>query len=165
MTQILPLAEIRRGLAQASGLPAMLSASLDAFEAMLTLLREQEDPPGPGFAAFALAAASAANGRDAIAFAPSPPPAGPGQVGPAPKVPHTSLPAATVAADLGELALALADYLEDAAASAVDPDDRDACQDGARHAAAVSALLTGRPGRDGAGDLRRLRPGRPGASG
>lgn len=54
---------------------------------------------------------------------------------------------------------------EDAAASAVDPDDRDACQDGARHAAAVSALLTGRPGRDGAGDLRRLRPGRPGASG
>ena len=110
MTQILPLAEIRRGLAQASGLPAMLSASLDAFEAMLTLLREQEDPPGPGFAAFALAAASAANGRDAIAFAPSPPPAGPGQVGPAPKVPHTSLPAATVAADLGELALALADY-------------------------------------------------------
>jgi hypothetical protein len=51
-----------------------------------------------------------------------------------------------VAADLGELALALADYLEDAAASAVDPDDHDACQDGARHAAAVSALLTGAAG-------------------
>ena len=143
MTQILPLAEVRRGLAQASGLPAVLSASFDAFAAMLALLREQEDRAGPGFAAFALAAASAANGRDAIAFAPSLPSAGPGHATPASKVLHASPPAVSVAAELGELARVLASYLEDAAASAVDPGDRKTCQDGARHATAVSALLTG----------------------
>jgi hypothetical protein len=121
----------------------VLAAALDAFEAMFPVLHQQEDRAGPGFAAFALAAASAGSGRDAVAFAPSLPSAcleldsavlsaGPAEV-----------TESDAARELAVLAQELAGRLEDAAAGAGDPADWQACKDGARHAARITALLTG----------------------
>ena len=62
-------------LEQATGLPAVLDAAYDAFEEMLSALEEQEDRGGAAFAAFVMSATAAANGRDALAAAPSLPPA------------------------------------------------------------------------------------------
>lgn len=137
------LTEARRRLAQATGLPAMLTAALNAFEAMLPVIREQEDRAGPGFAAFVMSAVSVANGRDAIAFAPSLPKDAIGRVLPDQLAPDGRTTEAQAAAEVGELALFLARYLRDAAAQTAQPGDREACQDGARHAAAVAEMLTG----------------------
>jgi len=70
-----PLAEARRQLVAAAGLPALLAAALSSFEAMRTEINEQGDRAGPGFAAFALAGVSVAGGWHAIVAAPSLPPA------------------------------------------------------------------------------------------
>ena len=137
------LIEARRRLSDAGTLPAVLGAALDAFEAMFPVLHQQEDRAGPGFAAFALAAASAGSGRDAVAFAPSLPSAGPGLGDAVLSARPAEVTEAEAAGELAALAQALAERLEDAAAGAADPADRQACQDGARHAARITALLTG----------------------
>ena len=64
----------RARLEHAVGLTAVMDAAYDAFENLLAVIREHEDPANGLFAAFMFAAASAANGRDAILFAPSLPP-------------------------------------------------------------------------------------------
>ena len=65
----------RARLEHASGLPAVLDAAYDAFEDMLGVIEAQQDPGGGAFAAFVMAGAAAANGRNAVAAAPSLPPA------------------------------------------------------------------------------------------
>ena len=65
----------RARLEQATGLPAVLDAAYDAFEEMLSALEDQQDRGGGAFAAFVMSGAAAANGRDALAAAPSLPPA------------------------------------------------------------------------------------------
>ena len=90
-----------------------------------------------------MAAVSAASGRDAVAFAPSFPTASVGQAEPAHALRTSDKAVSEVAAELGELARVLVSCLKDAAARSVHPGDREACRDGARHAAAISALLTG----------------------
>ena len=60
---------------QAHGLPAVLDAACDAFEAILTVIGDYEDTTSTGTAfTFLLVATQAANGRDALLFAPSLPP-------------------------------------------------------------------------------------------
>ena len=60
---------------QAHGLPAVLDAACDAFEAILTVIGDYEDTTSTGAAiTFLLVATQAANGRDALLFAPSLPP-------------------------------------------------------------------------------------------
>src|SRR5690348_14839874 len=60
---------------QAHGLPAVLDAAWDAFEAILTVISDYEDITSTGAAfTFLLVATQAANGRDALLFAPSLPP-------------------------------------------------------------------------------------------
>lgn len=137
------LIEARRRLSDAGTLPAVLAAAFDAFEAMFPVLHRQEDKAGPGFASFALASASAGSGRDAVGFAPSLPYAGPGLDDAVLPARPAEVTESEAAAELAALAQSLAERLEGAAAGAADPADRQACQDGARYAARITALLAG----------------------
>ena len=120
------MASLHRARAQlehAVGLPAVMDAASDAFENLLTVIREHEDPANGLFAAFMFAAASAANGRDAILFAPSLPPSRNADR-PAPEEAEpegAAEDAADAAADLGHL---LAGRLLEAGQAAADPGDR-----------------------------------------
>src|SRR5487761_1165837 len=62
---------VRERLQQASDLAAVLDASYEAFEWMLSIIQPLQDPASGWFTAFVMAAASAADGRDALLFAPS----------------------------------------------------------------------------------------------
>ena len=139
------IAAARTQLEQASDLAGILDAAYDAFEGMLPLIHGQEDRAGGGFAAFVMSAASAANGRDAVASAPSLPPAAPGRPPPAIGAPVTSLTEEEAAAVLAGLSQLLASRLADAATWAADAADRVACAAAARHAGAIWSLLAGAP--------------------
>src|ERR1022692_4247862 len=68
----------RAPLQQASDLPGILDGAYEAFEGMLPVIWGQAERAGGGLVGFVMAGASAANGRDAVASAPSLPPAAPG---------------------------------------------------------------------------------------
>src|SRR5260370_20798242 len=68
------IAAARRRVQQASGLGGVLDAAYDAFESMLSVIRDHEDSTDRMFIPFVMAATCAANGRDAVLFAPSLPP-------------------------------------------------------------------------------------------
>ena len=68
------IAAVRRRVQQASGLGGVLDAAYDAFESMLSVIRDHEDSADGMFIPFVMAATCAANGRDAVLFAPSLPP-------------------------------------------------------------------------------------------
>ena len=132
-------------LEHAVGLTAVMDAAYDAFEDLLAVIRQHEDPANGLFAAFMFAAVSAANGRDAILFAPSLPPsrnadrpapegAEPEEAGPQ----DTVEDAADAAAGLCRL---LADRLLEAGQAAADPGDRAACLAAAQCAAEICVLL------------------------
>jgi hypothetical protein len=140
------IAAVRARLERASDLPGVLDAAYDAFEAMLPVIGGQEDRVGGGFAAFVMAGASAANGRDAVASAPSLPPAAPGSTAQAAGDPLVDVGEEEAAAVLAGLSGLLASRLLDAASWTVDAADRAACADAARHARAVWSLLAGAPG-------------------
>ena len=140
MTQI---AAVRARLEQANGLPGILDAAYDAFEAMLAVIHGQEDGAGDGFAAFVMSAVSAANGRDAVAGAPSLPPAAPGGVPLAASGPAAGVTEQEAAAAVAGLSQLLASRLADAAPWAADAADRAACADAARDAGAIWSLLAG----------------------
>jgi hypothetical protein len=140
------IAAVRARLDQASDLPAILDAAYDAFEGMLPVIHGQEDRAGGGFAAFVMSAASAANGRDAVASAPSLPPAAPGSTSLADGDPPPGVTEQEAAAALAVLSGLLAGRLADASARAADAGDRAACAVAARHAGAIWSLLAGAPG-------------------
>src|SRR6202043_3720301 len=75
-----PIEAARARLEQVAGLPAVLDAAYEAFEEMLRAIEDQQDPDGGAFAAFVMSGAAAANGRDALAAAPSLPPAASGDL-------------------------------------------------------------------------------------
>jgi hypothetical protein len=135
------IAAARRRVQQASGLGGVLDAAYDAFESMLSVIRDHEDSADGMFIPFVMAATCAANGRDAVLFAPSLPPRRlhepPAAVGP-----HEGSVEA-VAGAVAALSLLLASQLAEVAGSAPAPDDRAACQDGARCAQQIHDLLTG----------------------
>src|SRR6266851_7386175 len=135
------IAAARRRVQQASGLGGVLDAAYDAFESMLSVIRDHEDSTDRMFIPFVMAATCAANGRDAILFAPSLPPRRlhepPAAVGP-----HEGS-AEAVADTVAALSLLLASQLAEVAGTAPEHDDQAACQDGARCAQQIHDLLTG----------------------
>jgi hypothetical protein len=142
------IAVARERLEQATGLPAILSAAYDAFEDMLPVIEELQDPGGGAFAAFVMSGASAASGRDAVAAAPSLPSISSADANrrassPMPADAGTWDPARVLA----EVSSLLARRLADVGASAADPGDQAACAQAARHAADICSLLRGAPRR------------------
>jgi len=134
---------VHERLARACGLPELLDAAYDAFEDMLTVIRQHDEPDGEWFIPMVAAAASAANGRDAVGWAPSlpSPRLHPEQAEENAPHPVTAQAAADWAGGLCEI---LAGRLAAAAAgSAAEPGDRAACRDAARYARDVHALMGG----------------------
>ncbi|HUY52575.1 MAG TPA: hypothetical protein VMV92_43885 [Streptosporangiaceae bacterium] len=135
------LSRARARLEHVTGLSAIMDAAYDAFEDLLAVIREHEDPASSLFAAFMFAAASAADGRDAILFAPSLPPTGNGDrltalAGAGAEISLEEV--ADAAAGLGHL---LAGRLLEAGQAAADPGDRSACLGAARCAENICGLL------------------------
>jgi len=132
------LTAARRELTAASGLAATLNAAYDAFEFLLMIFRDGADPAADVFAAFVMSAALAADGRDAIAFAPSLPPAAlHGEIAPAADRQEAS------ANELADLCRDLVTSLERVAETALNPDDRAGCRASVRYARGIHVLLTG----------------------
>lgn len=129
-------------LEHAGDVPAILAAAYDAFEDMLPVLHDQQDPAGGAFTAFVMAAALAANGRDAVLHASSLPPAAPSRnIGEARAL--TALEASRALARLGRL---LDRKLTQAAECALNPRDQRASLHGARQARQLASLLTAAAG-------------------
>ena len=135
------LESTRARLEQATGLPAVLDAAYDAFEEMLPALEEQEDRGGAAFAAFVMSATAAANGRDALAAAPSLPPAPSGDLAAAAAGSSSSLAMEDAAAALAQLSQLLSSRLTDVSGLSADPGDKTACTQAARHAVGICSLL------------------------
>lgn len=131
------LSRVLEQLHTAADLSAILDAAYACFTAMLPVIEQQQDPSNPLFAPFVLAGTSAANGRLALAAAPSlsssaralmlaPPP-------------EADVPARDAVLTIGHVAEVLYRRLRDAALTAADAADRQACTTAARHAADVGA--------------------------
>jgi len=128
----------------ARGLPATLDAACDAFEQILTVIAGYEQATSTGLAiTFLFAATQAANGRDAMLFAPSLPPAA--RHAPAPAGEQRQPDARDIKATIVGLAELLATRLGHTATAAADGADRAACHDAAACATRIHYLLT-RPG-------------------
>jgi hypothetical protein len=132
-----PIAHATTRLARADSLAAIIGAAYDAFEDMLPVIEQQQDPAGGAFTAFVMAAAYAASGRGALLFAPSLPPAPASQ----PDGPGEPRPALETAVELTRLARLLAGRLRHAATLAPADADRRACADGAFQASTLADLL------------------------
>ena len=143
------IAAIQARLREAFSVPALLTVSFDAFEAIRVLARGSEDAAPQLFAAFMTAADAAVDGREAITIAPS--------LSPAPgSTPSASLSAAdpgiyTITDAMAALGALLGERLADAANRASTPDDRTACEQAAEAARRIHQLMA----RDD--DDRRLR--------
>jgi hypothetical protein len=123
-------------------LPELLAAACAAFEVMLTVSREHDQPDGAFFVPMVMAGASAANGRDYLLFAPSLPPLpfSPDSVGQCSEAPRTALEAAAWLAGLCQV---IAAQLTGAATSAASSADREACLGAAACAREILALMGG----------------------
>ena len=136
------ITRVAERLRASSDLGETLAAGFDAFEAIRAAARACEEDTGL-FAAFLLTAGAAVEGRNAVAAAPSLPPARgvtPGGTRPASTAPGTIQEMTAALATLGEL---LARRLAGAAASAATPGDRAACGGAARAARQIHQLLAG----------------------
>jgi hypothetical protein len=132
---------VRIRLEQATGLPAVLDAAYDAFEEMLWAIEEQEDRSGGAFAAFVMSGTAAANARDALAAAPSLPPAASGDLTVGTVGPSGGLATEDAAAVFAGLSQLLSSRLADACDLSADVGDKVACAQAARHAASICSLL------------------------
>jgi hypothetical protein len=133
---------VRQRLSRASCLPELLDAAYDAFEDMLTVIRQHDDPGSGWFTPMVMAAASAANGRDAVGWAPLLPlrrlhPDQPAEIA---GRPQTAQAAAAWVAGLCEM---LAGRLDAGAAPYADPGDAAACRDAVGCAREIHALMGG----------------------
>jgi hypothetical protein len=128
---------------EAHGLPAVLDAVYDAFEAILTVIGGYEDTTSTGGAiAFLLVATQAANGRDAVLFAPSLPARAlhpPAQTSES----HRQESASAIKSSVTELSELLATGLAHTAATTAHGADRAACRDAAACATRIGDLLVG----------------------
>jgi hypothetical protein len=130
------LAAVRHRLTQARDLTALLAAGYEAFETLMSVIEEHEDPAGSSFTPFLLAGTCAANGRDAILFASSLPPR---------QLPRLPASDAALPSDIDAavaISALLTDLLTEAAMSCADVGDRTACADAASCARQVQQLLT-----------------------
>jgi hypothetical protein len=135
------MSEVQERIASASSVPELLDAAYEAFDDVLAVVRQHDDPGGGLFIPMVMAAASAAEGRDAICGAPSLPPrslhAGAGErTGPA----DTAQAAAAWVAGVCEV---LVERLAGAASSAGEAGDRGACLDAGWSAREIRALMRG----------------------
>ena len=128
---------------QARGLPAMLDAACDAFEAILTVIGDYEDATSTsGEIAFLLVATQAANGRDALLFAPSLPPRALHPMAAAGE-PDGQGSASVIKSSVAGVSELLATGLARTATTITDGADLAACRDAATCAARISDLLAG----------------------
>jgi hypothetical protein len=126
---------------QARDLAQVLDAASEAFEEILAVIGGYEDASDGLVVPLLLAATQAANGRDAVLFAPSLPARRLHQLRVGEEPGRGS--AQDVISAVAALCQLLASGLARTAAGVADGADRAACQDAARHARAVHALLTG----------------------
>jgi len=132
---------IRDRVAGAGDLAEFLDAVYEAFEEMLAVASEHDEPGGDLFAAMVMASASAASGRDHLCHAPSLPPRplrparGDGRARPE--------SAAGAASWLGGVSRFLAGALMRAAKTAGEPGDQVACVLAAVSANGIAALMAG----------------------
>ena len=131
-------------LQEADGLDVVLDAAYAAFEGMVSVIHPAQDPASGLFAAFVMAAASAADGRNAVALAPSLP-RRPLLAVPAEQQPWPGEPPERVAELVARLSRLVAERLTQAAVSAPDTGDRDACRHAAQNARDICGLLSTGP--------------------
>ena len=131
---------VQQRMEEADGLAAVLDAAYAAFEGMLSVIHPAQDPASDLFAALVMAAASAADGRDALALAPSLP-RHPLLAAPAEQKPWPGEPPQRVAEVVAGLSHLVAERLTQAAASAPDTGDRDACRHAVQSARDICGLL------------------------
>jgi hypothetical protein len=129
---------IEARLSQAGGLPETLAAGFDAFEVIRMTARDWQDRAPGLFAAFMTAADSAVDGREALTIAPSLPPADGARPG---DTAASGADPGQASETLAALATELRDRLTRAAAVAVLPGDRAACQDAAQAAGRICQLM------------------------
>jgi hypothetical protein len=139
------IAGARARLEEADDLSSILDAAYEAFEDMLTVIEDHQDPDEGAFVAFVMAQVPAAGGRDAIAGAPSLPPAPVARRVVLGADPAPGVSAVEAAAAVARLSLLLVSRLDAAAGLSGDVADRTACSLAARHAASVGSLLGGAP--------------------
>ncbi len=129
---------IRRRLADADGLPAVLAVGWDIFELAGTVASASAGESFDMYPAFTFAQGAAVSGRNAIAFAPSMPPISGGA---GHELPKPLGNADQIADDLAGLASALSMRLRESAGLAADAADRSACQNAASQAGRITWLL------------------------
>lgn len=129
---------IHQRLADADSLPDVLAAAWDIFELVGTMASAAADESADLYPAFTLARGSAVSGRNAIAFAPSMPPA------PADANHHLPKPMADgyeIADALANLVSTLTMRLRESAGAAADASDRSACENAASEAEQIVRYL------------------------
>ncbi len=131
-------------LQEADGLAAVVDAAYAAFEGMVSVIHPVQDPSSGLFAALVMAAASAADGRNALALAPSLP-RHPLLAVPAEQRPWSGEPPERVAEVVAGLSRLVAERLTQAAVSAPDTGDQDACRHAAQSARDICGLLSTGP--------------------
>ena len=129
---------IRRRLAGADGLPAVLAAGWDIFELIATIASASADASPDMYAAFTFARGAAVSGRNAIAFAPSMPPISGGA---GHELPKPAGDVYEIADDVAGLASDLSMRMRQEAKLAADAADRSACESAASEAERVAQLL------------------------
>jgi hypothetical protein len=133
----------RNRFRKAHGLPVVLDAACDAFEAILTVIGDYEDTTSAGAAiTFLLVATQAANGRDALLFAPSLPPRALHPRAAAGK-PNGRESVSDITSSVAGVSELLATGLARTATTITDGADRAACRDAAACAAQITDLLAG----------------------
>ena len=129
---------IRRRLADAGDLPAVLAVGWDIFELAGTIASASVGESPDMYPAFTFAQGAAVSGCNAIAFAPSMPPilGGAGH-----ELPKAAGDVYEIADDLAGLASALSMRLRESAGLAADAADRSACENAASQAERITWLL------------------------
>jgi hypothetical protein len=129
---------IHQRLAEADGLPAVLSVSWEIFELVGTIASASAGKSPDMYPAFTFARGSAVSGRNAIAFAPSLPPVS-GETGHRPLKPAGDVD--EIADALANLASAVSIRLRESAGLAAADGDRSACENAAGEAERIAWFL------------------------
>jgi hypothetical protein len=129
---------IHQRLAEADGLPAVLSVSWEIFELVGTIASASAGKSPELYPAFTFARGSAVSGRNALAFAPSMP-AVSGEPGHRPLKPADDI--YEIADALASLASAVGIRLRESAGLAAADGDRSACQNAAGEAERIAWFL------------------------
>jgi hypothetical protein len=129
---------IHQRLAEADGLPAVLSVSWEIFELVGTIASASAGTSPVMYPAFTFARGSAVSGRNAIAFAPSMPPVS-GEPGHSPLKPAGDVD--EIADALADLASAVSIRLRESAGLAAADGDRSACENAAGEAERIAWFL------------------------